>query len=160
VLSIRAPVPTTGRDAVRGHRVFGIPRHAVRGIDVVLEDRRFSARRTAAGWETDGRPASPATADALHDLVETLVGLRTIDAFRPRDASSYGLDRPRATIEVLTPRGVRRLVLGAMNSTGSTVYARRGGDPRILQVGAGLLSPLERIFYARDGPRTPSSSSS
>jgi hypothetical protein len=151
VLSVRAPVRQIGRDAVRGHRVFGVGRHAVRGIDVVLDGRRFSARRTAGGWETDGRPASAATADALHDLQDALVGLRSVDAFRARDTSSYGLDPPRATIEVLTARGVRRVVLGAMTSAGSAVYARRSGDPRVLQVGAGLLSALERVFYARDG---------
>jgi hypothetical protein len=152
VLSVRAPLRPTGRDAVRGHRVLGVARQAVRGIDVVLGERRFTARHTASGWETDGRLASPPTADALHDLVETLVGLRSVDAFRARDTSSYGLDRPQATIEVLTPRGVRRVVLGALNSSGSAVYARRSGDPRVLQVGAGLLSTLERVFYTRDGP--------
>jgi hypothetical protein len=150
VLLVRAPERRTGREAVRGHRVFGVARHAIRGIDVVLGDRRFSARRTADGWHIDGHPASSATTDALQDLAEGLAGVRAVDTFRARDASSYGLDRPRATIDVVTPRGERHLLLGALNSSGSAVYARRAGDPRIVQVGAGLLSDVERVLYTRD----------
>ena len=154
VLSVRAPLPRTGPDAVRGRRVLAVGRHAVRGIDAVLEERRFSARRTADGWELDGRPASAASADALQDLLDALVGLRAVDTFRARDTSSYGLDRPRATIDVHTRRGPRRLLLGAMNSAGSALYAGLSGDPRIVQVGVGLLSGLERVFYTRDGSRS------
>ena len=150
VLLVRAPERRTGREAVRGHRVVGVARHAIRGIDVALDDRRFSARRTADGWQIDGRPASGATADALQDLAEGLADVRAVDTFRARDASSFGLDRPRATIDVVTSRGSRRLVLGALNSSGSAVYARRTGDPRVVQVGAGLLSDVERVFYTRD----------
>jgi uncharacterized protein DUF4340 len=153
VVLVRAPVRPRGQLAVRGHRVFGVGRHAVRGIDVALEARRFGARRTAEGWEIDGRRASPGTADALDDLLATVAELRAVDSFRSRDTASYGLERPRATIEVVTVRGVRRLVLGDMNAAGSALYARRSGDPRILQVGSGLLTGLERVFFNRDGPR-------
>jgi hypothetical protein len=151
VLLVRAPERRPGREAVRGHRVVGVARHAIRGIDVDVGDRRFSARRTADGWAIDGRPASSATADALQDLAEGLAGVRAVDTFRARDGSSFGLDQPRATIDVVTSRGSRRLALGAPNSSGSAVYARRAGDPRIVQVGAGLLSDVERVFYTRDG---------
>jgi len=153
VVLVRAPVRPRGQFAVRGHRVFGVGRGAVRAIEVALEGRRFSARRTAEGWEIDGRRASPGTADALADLLATVAELRAVDSFRSRDTASYGLERPRATIEVVTVRGVRRLVLGDMNAAGSALYARRSGDPRILQVGSGLLTGLERVFFNRDGPR-------
>jgi hypothetical protein len=153
VFVVRAPVQRSGFYAVRGHRVFRVPREAVRGIDVVLEERRFSARRTGQGWRLDGAPASPESGRALDDLLEALVGLRVTDSFRSRDASTFGLDQPRASIEVFTPRGVRRLTLGAMNSTASALYARREGNPRILQIGALLLSELERVFYTRDRAR-------
>ena len=153
VVLVRAPVRPRGQFAVRGHRVFGLGRGAVRGIEVALEGRRFSARRTAEGWEIDGRRASPGTAAALDDLVETVAGLRAVDSFRSRDTASYGLERPHAAIEVVTARGVRRLVIGDLNAAGSAFYARRAGDPRVLQVGSGLLTGLERVFFNRDGPR-------
>jgi len=154
VMLVRAPVRPRGQFAVRGHRVFGVGRGAVRGIDVVLEARRFSARRTAEGWEINGRRASPGTAAALDDLLDTVVGLRAVDSFRSRDTASFGLERPRATIEVATARGVRRLVVGDLNAAGSALYARRAGDPRVLQVGSALLSDLERVFFNRDEPRS------
>ena len=151
---MRAPVRLRGQFAVRGHRVFGVGPGAVRGIDVALEGRRFSARRTAEGWEIDGRRSSAGTAAALDDLLAAVVGLRAVDSFRSRDAASYGLERPHATIEVATARGVRRLLIGDLNAAGSAFYARRAGDPRVLEVGSGLLSDLERVFFNRDGPRS------
>ena len=131
--------------------MFGIERDAVQGVDAVLDGRRFSARRAPGGWELDGRPASAASADALEDLVETVAGLRAIDAFRARGASSYGLDRPRGAIELATSHGARRLTLGALNSAGSAFYARRTGDPRVVLVGTIVLSDVERVLYTRDG---------
>lgn len=140
---------------MHGHRVFGVGRHAVRGVDVTLGERRFTARRNGQQWEIDGRAASAGAADALEDLLDRLVALRAVDVFRSRDASSYGLDRPDATVDLHTPRGIRRLAIGEMNSAGSALYARRVGDPRVLQVGTLLLTEIERVFFARDGARVP-----
>jgi len=153
VAIIERPVRRTGFYAVRGHRIFPLARAGVRGIDVTVGERRFSARRSADGWQIDGRPAKTATAEALNDLTTTLTGLRAVDTFRSADATAFGLDHPRATIELVTVRGVRRLVVGDLNSAGSAFYARRIGDPRVLQVGTLLQSELERVFYTRDGPR-------
>jgi hypothetical protein len=149
---VRAPERKTGLYAVRGSRVVRVPRHAVRRLQVTLGDRRFSAEHTAAGWQIDGRPASAGTAAALEDLTVALSGLRAVDTFRSRDASTYGLDRPQGTIDVVTARRVHRLLLGSLNAAGSTLYARRLGDPRTLQLGTLLLTEIERVFYNRDGP--------
>ena len=151
---VRRPVVPAGLEAVRGPRVFragGTPR--VREIAATLADTGFVARARADGWEIDGRPAEPATADALRDLCDALVRLRAVDAFRPRDRATYGLDRPRGTITLHTARGTRRLVLGDLNAAGSAVYARRDADPRVMQVGTQLLSQLERVLYHRDRSR-------
>jgi len=151
-LMVRAPLRRRRPPALSGHRVFAIRPGAVRGLEVAIEGRRFVGRRTEHGWEIDGRPATAGVADALAGLVDTLVALRAVDVFRPRDAASYGLDRPRGTVAVLTARGARHLVLGGFNSAASALYARREGDPRVLQVGTLLLSEVERVFYQRDGP--------
>ena len=150
VAVVRAPVRPTGLDAVRGSRILRVRPAAVDRLAVSLDERRFAARRAAGGWEIDGRPASPAAAAALEDLVQSLVSLRAVDVFRSRDASAYGLDRPQATIVVETPRGRRQVTLGALNAAGSTVYARRDNDPRIFQLGTHLLTQLQRVLYARD----------
>ena len=120
----------------------------MRALEVTLGDRRFAARRTADGWEIDGRPASPRTAEALGDLVVTLARLRAIDVPAARRAS-YGLDHPRGTIVVDMARDRRRLVLGSPNAAASALYARRDGDPRVIQVGIMLLSEIERVFFTR-----------
>jgi len=151
--AVRRPARVTGLEAVHGHRVFGtLHARAVREISVTFAARRFVASPHADGWDVDGRRAEPTTADALTDLREALVRLRAVDVFRPRDGAAYGLDHPRATIVLRTARGERRLALGDLNAVGSTVYARREGDPRVLQVGTLVLSQLERVFFHRDHP--------
>ena len=149
---VRAPERQLPREAIRGQRVFRVGTHGVEQIVVTLEGRRFAARRTGSTWEIDGHPANAGTADALDDLVDTLAGLRAVDVFRSRDPATYGLGRPRATIEVTTGRRRRRLVLGETNAAGSAYYGRRDGDPRIMQVGALVVSEIQRVFYTRDGP--------
>jgi hypothetical protein len=133
--------------------VLRADRPAVRGIEAEVEGRRFVAERTADGWRLDGHPASPGAADALNDLLDLLVDLRAVDAFRASDPAVFGFDSPRGTIELVTPRARRRLVIGRLNAAGSVAYARRDRDPRVLQVGTFLLSSLERVFYQRDGAR-------
>jgi hypothetical protein len=156
VLTIRAPERRTGFYAVRGHRVFGVPARAVTGVTVVLGDRRFAAERHGETWTIDGRPATPGTAAALQDLATTLAGLRSVDVFRARDGASYGLGQPHGWVELRTARVRRRLDLGDLTAGGGTLYARRTGDPRVLQIGTGLLSSFERVLYERDGrPPTP-----
>jgi hypothetical protein len=147
VVVVRAPERRA--PPARGHRVFRVAERAVRAVDVRLDTRRFTAVRTGDGWTLDGRPAAPVAVAALDDLVRTLARLRAVDVFRPRDRASFGLDAPQASITLRTPRAARHVVLGDTNAAGSAVYARRDGDPRILQVGVMLLSSLERVFWAR-----------
>jgi hypothetical protein len=147
VLAVRPPPVPSGPQAVRGRRVLGLHRPHVRSVSVTLRGRRVSAERVGKGWAVGDRSVGGPAVEALDDLVETLVGLRAVDAFLPRDAASYGLDPPQGIVSVTTARGTRTLVLGGLNAAGSAVYARREGDPRVLQVGTALLSALERVFY-------------
>jgi len=153
---LRPSVRPTGLEAARGHRVFGGVGGSVREVTVRWDDREVRASRHPDGWRVDGGNAVPAVAAALDDLVETLARLRALDVFRPRDAAAYGLDRPRGTIELWRGGRVRRLVLGGLNAAGSAFYARREGDGRILQVGSGLASAIERVFYTRGRQRPES----
>jgi len=150
-LVVRAPErPRTGLYAVTGTRLLRVPRHAVQGVVVTLGPGRLDARRGPEGWTVDGRPAAPELARALDDLVDTLVHLRAVDAFRGEVQAGFELDPPRGTIDLLTPRGRRRLVLGGLNGAGTAVYARRDGDRRTFLVGTYLLSQLETALHRRD----------
>jgi hypothetical protein len=123
---------------------------AVGGLEIEAGPRRLSAVRSGGGWLLDGRPATTTAADALDTLVETLAGLRALDAFRPGNRAALGLDPPQAIITVRTRRGDQRLRLGTLNAAGSALYAERDGHPRAFLAGTGLLSALERVFYQRD----------
>jgi hypothetical protein len=145
------PVPSE----VRGHRVLRVVARDVRVLDVVAGARRFRAERAGAGWRIDGRHASPATVAAIDDLLDRLAHLRAVDVFRPRDGADFGLDAPSAMVTAETRRGSRRVTFGATNAGGSAVYARRDGDRRVMQVGVGILSDFERVFYQRDRELAP-----
>jgi len=153
VLCVRPAAVPRGRDAARGHRLFNADARSVRGVALELHGRHVASTRGARGWSVDGRPASPEAAAALGDLLDTLLALRAVDAFRAGHASAFGLDQPGGTITVVTPRGPRRLEVGELNAAGSAFYARRDGDPRVWQVGTLVLSDVERVFYATAASR-------
>ena len=156
VVAVRPPVRLTGLQAVHGQRVLpGVPR-AAEEVLLRWDERALRAQRRADGWQVDGATAAPATADALEDLLATLARLRAVDAFTPRDGDAYGLTSPRGAIELRRGTRVRRLVLGGTNAAGSALYARRDGERRVLQLGIGLVSTIERVFYSRDSQRPES----
>jgi hypothetical protein len=148
VLAVGAPPPAPAPGA-RGHRVFRLSDDAIQALELRTPDATLVARPTAGGWDVDGAPAPRALAAALDDLRAALVHLRAVDVFRPHDGASYGLDRPRVTVVVRTPRTVRRVALGAANAAGSAFYARRDDDPRVMQVGSLLVSGIERVLHER-----------
>lgn len=134
----------------RGTGVLGMPARSIRAIDVELGGRRFVARRAAAGWDVDGAGAAPRVAAALDDLAVALGALRPLDRFRAPSGAPFGLDPPRGRIVVTTAHRRQQLILGALNTRGTAVYARRGRDPRVLQLGLGVVSAIERVLYFRD----------
>jgi hypothetical protein len=158
VLVVEPPPRLSGPESVRGPRVLRVRAGAVREVTLRGATRELVAARTPDGWRLDGRPATAGQGEALDALVETLVGLRAVDAFRPGDRAAVGLDPPAATITVRTDRRTRTLQLGMPNAAGSAVYAERAGHPRVFLVGTGLLSAIDRVFYQREVGEKPSAS--
>jgi hypothetical protein len=150
LLVVEAPPRPTGPQSVRGPRVLRMRAAAVRSLDIRAGEHRVVAERTATGWQLEHRPAPPAAAEALDILVDTLAGLRAVDAFRHERGAQLGLDPPTATITLRTARREIVLRLGAPNASGGSVYAERPGHPRVFLVGTGLLSALDRVFYQAD----------
>ena len=68
----------------------------------------------------------------------------------PTDLRDFGLEPPAGTLVVTTARGTQRLALGKLNAAGSAVYARRGVEPRVLQVGVYVLETVERVLAPDD----------
>ena len=150
VMITEPPPRRTARELLRGPRPFRISASTVRRIEVTIANRHLGADRTGDGWRTDAVPATPALRDALDALVNELASLRAVDAFRPSSLAEIDLDPPTGTIVVTTPRGTQRLELGALNTGGSTFYARRDGHGRVLQLGVYLLELVRRVFDARE----------
>jgi hypothetical protein len=149
--TVEPPRRLTGIERVRGPRALRARPGDVRRLVLDVAGRRRAAERTATGgWRLDAGPASPAFGEALDALANELAGLRAVDAFRADDLKPLGLDPPAATIAVTTPRGVQRLAFGSANTAGSTVYARRDGHGRVLQVGVYVVELVRRIFEVRD----------
>ena len=143
--------PTEEARAAHGHRVFALGRGGVRALSVELGGVSVEVARVgASGWTIDGKPAHGVAADAVEELVDTLVKLRALDVFRAVDGATFGLDPPRGRVEIDAARGGRRrLLLGQHTADGAAFFAQRTGDPRVLKLGAGLDSSLERLLHAR-----------
>jgi len=145
-LLIRAPLRPVPR--MHGPRLVRIPSARVDAMTVALDERRIALVRHDGGWDVDGAPATPAVADAARDLLDALATLRALDAFRAGDAARFGLAPPRGSVLVRAGAREDRLVIGGLTAGGDGVYARRGDERRVLRVGTGLLSAIERFFYA------------
>lgn len=147
---VEAPYRPTSRELVRGPRLMKAPATSIREIAAVFGEQRFTATRVDGAWRIDGAAAPDGVAAALDDVVQTLVELRAIDAFRGDGLAQFGLETPHGTVTIVSDDDTERLVLGDFNTSGSAIYARRDGDPRVFQIGVFLPSALERVFYQRD----------
>lgn len=143
--------PTEEARAAHGHRVFALGREAVRGVSIELDGATVRVSRVGpSGWAIDDKPAHGVAADAVEELVSTLVKLRALDVFRSADGATFGLDPPRGRVDVEGERGGRlALLIGEHTADGGAFFARRSGDPRVLKLGAGLESSLARLLHAR-----------
>jgi hypothetical protein len=151
VAVVEPPRRLAGRERARGPRVFrGSPR-AVERLEIDVGGRHLAAERGPDGaWRIENAPVSAMLADGLDSLAHELVTLRAVDAFRTASLAALGLDPPAGTIVLTTSHGVQRLALGALNTGGSTVYARRDDHARVLQVGVYVVDLVRRVFGARD----------
>jgi len=120
---------------------------AVARVELVESGRRMTAERAGEGW-TDGS-GRPWHGDAVHDLLETLAGLRPVmlvdaDPGRPAD---YGLgaDAGRLALFASADRPLLTLELGDRNPAWTGVYARRAGSREVMLLGAVLTWELNKF---------------
>jgi hypothetical protein len=151
VATIKAPRRPTSRELVRGPRPFHVTATAIRRIEIVVAGQHLVAERgDAGGWRLGGVVASDRVRDALDALAHEVAELRAVDAFRPSSLAALGLDPPAGWIAITTVRGTERLDLGVVNPAGSSVYARRDGHARVLQLGVYLLEVVRRLAGAAE----------
>jgi hypothetical protein len=144
--------------------VLGIRADHVTAVRVQYGPRELRAKRDGSSWRVEApSPAGRAAPAAVAELVVMLADLVATDTFeRPElDRRTLGLAPARARIELET-RGAAEpvvLLLGDYVPTGGSVYCALSGDSRIHQVGALLVTEIEKAFYRatetqQDGDRT------
>jgi hypothetical protein len=144
-----APRRQTGIAALTGARLFKVDAGGVSQLDFRLRDEDASFARRDGAWTADGTPATAGEAAAVDDLVALLVRLRAVDSFRTADLAQFAFDPPQATITLKASGRETVLQVGGFNSTGTTVYGRREGDPRVFQIGTQILSSMQAVLYQR-----------
>ncbi len=111
-------------------------------------------RAPATAGRSPVAPAAAPLAAALDDLAGALASLQALDRFRSDDRAQFGLVSPRGRIRIGLTRGRRELLLGGTTPNGAALYARRARDPHlIVQIGLGILSAIDRVFFFTDAYR-------
>jgi len=94
------------------------------------------------------RPDAPA---AVAEMVDVLAALVPVDTFERReiDRRALGIEPPRARIEIDVRGRAEQVVLllGDDVPTGGSVYGALAWERSIHQIGAGIVSEMEKAFY-------------
>jgi hypothetical protein len=137
--------------------LLGLSAEEVVGVRIEEGSRELRAVRAAGGWRVEAPAISrPGASDAVPEMIAALVGLVAVDAFARDDLDrrALGLDPPRARVTLTRAGGAAPIVLllGDFVPTGGSVYGALESDPRIFQIGAMVVSDLERVFYLASQP--------
>ena len=147
----RAPAQTS---------LLGIRPDDVVAIRVREGTRELRAARPAAVWRIEAplaaRPDAPAAVAEMVDVLATLVPVDTFER-REIDRRDLGLAPPRARIEIDVRGRAEQVVLllGDYVPTGGSVYGALASDRWIHQIGAGIVSEIEKAFYLTFQPGEP-----
>jgi len=105
-------------------------------------------RREGQKWTI----AEPANAKVTSDLVASFVENLTPEKEVPiiedaaKDLSTYGLDRPRATVTLKGKNIMATVLIGDRNPTGSSVYVSKENSPQVVLLGSSVGNYQELIF--------------
>ena len=93
--------------------------------------------------------------DLMNAMTSLLVKSNDVDivADNTDDLSQYGLDRPRAELDVVAPgrSGPVKIMFGSENPTRTAVYARVEGSPKIFLLGLDLKYYQDLMFEWVEG---------
>jgi Domain of unknown function (DUF4340) len=110
-------------------------------------------KKTGATWQM----VEPTTAAVDDTEVSGLVtNLGTVEADRvvdqdPKDLTKYGLAKPRIQIQFTADKTTHELQIGSKTATGGDLYAKVGGDKKVIMIAAYLESTFDRTpFQLRD----------
>lgn len=132
--------------------LLGIRADDIVAIRVREGTRELRAARPGAVWCIEAplaaRPDAPA---AVAEMVDVLAALVAVDTFERGETGrrDFGLEPARARIEIDVRGRAEQVVLllGDYVPTGGSVYGALASERSIHQIGAGIVSEIEKAFY-------------
>lgn len=105
--------------------------------------------RKDSGWVLTAPRELPVDTAAVQSVTSTLSALSTerlIDE-KPTDLMQFGFSSPQLEVTIHKKDGkTQKLLLGEDVPTGSTVYAKLEGDPRVFTVAASVKAALDKVW--------------
>ena len=139
-------------------RVLAVTADAIQELRIERGGREVVLRRDGGSWTVTTPPNAGVPVDLIRAFVAAVVEAEEIDRVGDggREPATFGLDE-RATRITIALEGGRQdvLLLGALNPTGTAVYARRAGAPDVLLVGRAVLYYEDLILHALPTPSVP-----
>jgi len=129
--SIERIVPNLSE--LRDNRITRILSNDVTELTITHGKSTATLRREAGHWRGSGDLAKLET-EAVRDVLAALEHVRAIDFIdEPQNASTYGLDKPRAVLRITTRGSVEPLVLkiGSNTPSGRNTYVQVVGQPTV-----------------------------
>lgn len=152
------PPPEPGAPGSTRPRLLDVDVKAIQRVRITHGGRVLVAEHGADGWTASDPPDAPVASGLIDAFVTTLATAETIaqagDA--ASDPAAFGLDDRAVRIEILATAGPPVVVLlGNLSPTGTTVYARRSGDPNVVVIGRNVAYYEDLIFQALPPAQVP-----
>jgi hypothetical protein len=130
---------------LRDKTILKIDREKVDRVEIETPDRTVKVAKQGADW----RLSSPVDARADFGVVEGIIGrlnttpMKAITAAEATDLEEYGLDKPAATVRVMSGSAQAGLAIGKSAGEG-VVYAKDLSRPMIFTVESALFDELKK----------------
>lgn len=141
-----------GSTVVPGEKVFAIEAGTIEEVRIESTSGEATrVRRAGDGWQIVEPATIAADTSAVSSLVSTLESLeseRTVDE-NPASVAPYGLEPPRLAVsfKVSGETDERRLLIGERTPTGSDLYARVEGDPKLILIASYIEDSLDKTTF-------------
>jgi len=139
-------------DLEKKDKVFTLDSSKIDTIEVkAASGETTTIKKNGTEWQITAPATLDADASAVGTLVSTLEGLEVgrVVSDNPASVKEYGLDPPKFTVgyKLAGETAFHRLDVGDKTPTGSDLYARVEGQPKLILVGAFNSDSLNRTSF-------------
>jgi len=139
-------------DLEKKDKVFTLDSSKIDAIEVkAASGETTTIKKNGTDWQITAPATLDADASAVGTLVSTLEGLEVgrVVNDNPTSVKEYGLDPPKFTVgyKLAGETAFHRLDVGDKTPTGSDLYARVEGQPKLILIGAFNSDSLNRTTF-------------